>query len=488
MRPTVADLPWSLLPEPLTTRLADWAYDLSYSDLSEEVRQAVLRLCRDFVVISLAASTGRGVGESSGPGLEPLVKLAALYPGSCTIIGRGVTTTPQHAAIVNGAFAHTLNLMDVHRWSAPTHICPGVFPAVFALAETKRVSFPEFALAVVVGVEAIAKLGMALNVGHGVIDTTDANAPGAALAGAKILGLDRDGHTDALGIGAYLAVGGTISLELTSPGYWCRPMLSGWQPGTGVISALLAREGLRGSPRVIEAPTGFLNARSLVPDMAPLSALGDPFEVTRVGLKPYPTTRYLHSEIEALQRIVVKEDLTPGDVRKVVIEKPRSMHLVTGTDDRRDPSTPEVARLSSFFFAAKVVRDRRAWLDALEPSSLHDPETKRLMDRIECRPAKDLDALFPAGLPARVTVEKRDGTSSTRTIHHPRGEPERPLSEADLMEKYDALYDYCLSESMPRSSFDQILDRCASLPAEEDLGAFIKSLSHRRPPTRGDDL
>ena len=78
MRPTVADLPWSQLPEPLSRRLANWAYDLSYADLDEEVRAAVVRLCRDFVVISLAASTGRGVGESSGPGLEPLVKLAAL--------------------------------------------------------------------------------------------------------------------------------------------------------------------------------------------------------------------------------------------------------------------------------------------------------------------------------------------------------------------------------------------------------------------------
>ena len=476
MRPTVADLPWSLLPEPVTTRLAQWAFDLSYPDLDDEVREGVVRLCRDFVVISLAASTGRGVGESSGPGLEPLVRLAALNPGSCTILGQDVTTTPQHAAIVNGAYAHTLNLMDVHRWSAPTHICPGVFPAVFALAETRPVSFPDFAVAVAVGVEGIAKLGMALNVGQGVIDTTDANAPGAALAGAKLLELDRDGHTDALGIGAYLAVGGTISLELTSPGYWCRPMLSGWQPGTGVISALLAREGLRGSPRILEAPTGFLNARSLVPDPAPLSQLGDPFEVTRVGLKPYPTTRYLHSEIEALLRIVADEDLSPADVEKVVIEKPRSMHLVTGTDDRRDPTAPEVARLSSFFFAAKVVKDRRAWLDALEPASLHDPTTKQLMDRVECRPAADLDAFFPEGLPARVTVEKGDGTSSTHTIHHPQGEPERPLSEAQLMTKYNDLYDYCLSDSMPRERFDEILDRCSELESCQDIGAFVASL------------
>ena len=476
MRPTVADLPWSLLPAPLTERLAGWAHDLSYADLDEEVRAAVIRLCRDFVVISLAASTGRGVGGSSGPGLEPLVRLAALHPGASTVIGRGVTTTPQHAAMVNGAFAHTLNLMDVHRWSAPTHICPGVFPAVFAAAEMKTVPFGEFAAAAVVGVEAIAKLGMALNVGRGVIDTTDANAPGAALAAAKLLGLDRSGQTDALGIGAYLAVGGTISLELTSPGYWCRPMLSGWQPGTGVTAAMLAREGLRGSPRVLEAPTGFLNSKSLAPDPAPLSALGDPFEVTRVGLKPYPTTRYLHSEIEALERIVVEGDLSPADVEQVVIEKPRAMHLVTGTDERRDPATPEVARLSSFFFAAKVVQDRRAWLDALEPDSLRDPETKRLMDRVECRPAADLDDLFPAGLPARVTVRRRGGASATRTVHHPRGEPERPLSEAELLAKYDALYEYCLSGSMARRRFDEILARCSELEACRDIGGFVGSL------------
>ena len=195
-----------------------------------------------------------------------------------------------------------------------------------------------------------------------------------------------------------------------------------------------------------------------------------------MGLKPYPTTRYLHSEIEALERIVIDEDLGPDDVEKVVIEKPRSMHLVTGTDDRRDPSAPEIARLSSFFFAAKVVQDRRAWLDALEPAALRDPETKRLMDRVECRPASDLDAFFPAGLPARVTVHTRDGASPTRTVHHPRGEPERPLYEAELMAKYDALYDYCLADSMPRAGFDTILARCSDLERCDDIGAFVGTL------------
>ena len=153
------------------------------------------------------------------------------------------------------------------------------------------------------------------------------------------------------------------------------------------------------------------------------------------------------------------------------------MHLVTGTDDRLDPSAPEVARLSSFFFAAKVIKDRRAWLDALEPASLHDAETKQLMDRVECRPAADLDAFFPEGLPARVTVEKRNGTSvPPGRSTSPRGEPERPLSEAELMAKYDALYDYCLSDSMPRARFDEILARCAELESCENIGAFVKSL------------
>ena len=466
-----------VIAEPLTDILSGWADELSYEDLPGEVVTAVKRTCLDFVVIALAGASGRGAGDSSAEGLAPIVAFARSHPGSATVVGADYNALPQYAALTNGAFAHALNLMDVHRWSAPTHLGPTVYGAAFAAAQVTRVGFKDFAAGVAVGFEAIGKLGMALNPGHGVVDSTQANSVGAALQTAKILGLTRSQMADSLGIATFMACGGTVSLELLSPGYWCRPLLSGWQASVGLSAAMLAAEGLRGSPRIIEAPYGFLNAESVDPDPAALHRLGEPFEVTRTGLKVYPTTRYLHAEIEAMLELVHEHDLTADSVDEVLVEKPRALYEVTASPDRRDPRVAEVARLSTYYVAAAALVRRRLWLDALEPESIEDPQVRDVMARVVCRPDAALDALFPECLGARVTVRLRDGRRVSKEVLHPKGEPERPLSDDELMEKYEALYEYCLAESMPRDRFSEIIDRSLALESEPDIGEYFRLTS-----------
>ena len=465
------------IAEPLTEILSGWAHELSFEDLGDETVAAVRRTCLDFVVIAMAGASGRGVGDSSAGGLEPVVAFASANPGTATVIGAPTGALPQYAALTNGAFAHALNLMDVHRWSAPTHLGPTVYGAAFAAAQMSPVGFEAFATAVAVGFEGIGKLGMALNPGHGVVDSTQANSVGAALQTAKLLGLTRGQMADSLGIATFMACGGTVSLELLSPGYWCRPLLSGWQASVGVSAALLAAEGLRGSPRIIEAPYGFLNAESVDPDPEALQHLGAPFEVTRTGLKVYPTTRYLHAEIEAVLGLASDHDLTPEAVAEVLVEKPRALWEVTASEDRRDPKVAEVARLSTYYTVAAALVRRDLWLDALEADAVDDPQIRAMMSRVVCRPDARLDAMFPESLGARVTVELRDGRRFSKEVLHPKGEPERPLGDDELMVKYEKLYDYCLADSVPRDRFDEIVGRTLALDSEPDIGEYFRLTS-----------
>lgn len=467
----------AVIAEPLTDILSGWAHDLCYEDLPDEVVAAVKRTCLDFVMIALAGASGRGVGDSSTGGLGPVVAFARSHPGDATVIGAESGALPQYAAVANGAFAHALNLMDVHRWSAPTHLGPTVYGAAFAAAQMTRVDFETFAVGVAAGFEGIGKLGMALNPGHGVVDSTQANSVGAALQTAKLLGLSRVQMADSLGIATFMACGGTVSLELLSPGYWCRPLLSGWQASVGVSAAMLASEGLRGSPRIIEAPYGFLNAESVDPAPDVLQQLGAPFEVTRTGLKVYPTTRYLHAEIEAILGLAAEHDLAPEAVTEILVEKPRALYEVTASEDRRDPRVGEVARLSTYYIVAAALARRSLWLDALEPDALDDPMIRATMAKVVCRPDAALDALFPEALGARVTVQLDDGRRLSKEVLYPKGEPERPLGDDELMVKYEALYDYCLAESMPRTRFDEIVGRALALEDEPDIGEYFRLTS-----------
>lgn len=467
----------AVITEPLTDILSGWVHELTYEDLPDEVVAAVKRTCLDFLVIALAGASGRGVGDSSTGGLGPVLAFARSHPGDATVIGAESGALPQYAALANGAFAHALNLMDVHRWSAPTHLGPTVYGAAFAAAQMTRVDFEAFAVGVAAGFEAIGKLGMALNPGHGVVDSTQANSVGAAVQTAKLLGLSRGQTADSLGIATFMACGGTVSLELLSPGYWCRPLLSGWQASVGVSAAMLAAEGLRGSPRIIEAPYGFLNAESVEPAPEVLHQLGTPFEVTRTGLKVYPTTRYLHAEIEAVLGLTAEHDLAPEAVTEILVEKPRALYEVTASRDRRDPRVAEVARLSTYYIVAAALTRRGLWLDALEPRALDDPQIRATMAKVVCRPDAALDALFPEALGARVTVQLDDGRRLSKEVLYPKGEPERPLSDDELMVKYEALYDYCMAESVPRARFDEIIGRTLALEDEPDIGEYFRLTS-----------
>ena len=465
------------LTENLTQHVSEWAYDLRFEDLSPQVLDNVKRGCLDFIVLALAGSSGKGVGAIKLGGVQPVIALAQANPGSCTVIGTGVTALPQYAALANGTFGHALNLMDVHRGSVPTHIGPTIFPAAFAASQMVTTDFPAFATAIVVGFEIIAKLAMGLRPGLGSVETVPANSLGVAVQTAKLLGLDKQRFADCLGIATCFTSGGPVGLELTSPGYWCRPALTGWHAHNGIVTALLAREGLHGSSRILEAPYGFLNSFSVAPDASILERLGNPYEITLNGLKQYPSTRYIHAELDGLLALVKQNNVRHQDVKQVTIEKPLAMHEVTGSEERKTPPAPEVARLSSYYFAAVVLLRHSAWLDALEPEVFDAPETWETMKKIHCVHNPDFDSDFPAKYTSRVTVEMTDGRTLSTVVEYPKGDPEDPFSEDELVGKCNALYAYCLTDVLPRTMFDEIVSRTLHLENEKDIGTFCRLLA-----------
>jgi 2-methylcitrate dehydratase PrpD len=460
----------------LTSDVSAWAHDLDFSDLSQEVIDCIKRECLDFVALALAGSTGRGVGETGKAGIAPVIAFVEAHRGNATVIGTRLTSSPQYAALANGTFEHALNLHDMHRPSVPTHIAPSVFASAFAVSQMVKVDFPMFATATTIGFQITARLAMALQPGKGSVETVPANSLGAAIEVAKLLGLNQQQMSDSLGIATYLTCGAAMGLELTSPGYWCRPMLSGWQAHNGVVAGMMAQQGLQGSPRILEAPYGFLNSFSDAPDASQLESLSNPFEITLDGFKPYPTTRYLHTELGAILPLVIDNNVDPKEVNRIVIEKPLALHEVTGAEERKNPKTPEVARLSSYYFSAVAVLRRSAWLEALEPDVFNAPETWDMMKKVVCVHNPEFDHEFPDKYPCRVTIELKSGEKLSAREDYPKGDPENPMTTVELIDKANRLYDYCFSDVVSRDKFDEILERTMSLEKEDDLGAFCRLL------------
>ena len=75
-------------------------------------------------------------------------------------------------------------------------------------------------------------------------------------------------------------------------------------------------------------------------------------------------------------------------------------------------------------------------LAAFEPARRDDPATRALMAKIELSVDAELDAAFPRQRAARIAIETRDGRRGEFLQPTRKGDPDMPLSDRELEEKF----------------------------------------------------
>jgi 2-methylcitrate dehydratase PrpD len=130
-----------------------------------------------------------------------------------------------------------------------------------------------------------------------------------------------------------------------------------------------------------------------------------------------------------------------------------------------NPATAAEARFSLKYVIATALVHGRVRLAAFEPARLRDPATRALMARIETAVDPELDAAFPAKRAARVTLSTRDGRSETFLQPTRKGDPDAPLSDAELEDKFRELAGAVLGAARARDLLAQLwaLERAPDL-------------------------
>ena len=86
----------------------------------------------------------------------------------------------------------------------------------------------------------------------------------------------------------------------------------------------------------------------------------------------------------------------------------------------------------------------------------------------------ELDRFFPESFPTRVTIGTDDGKSYSKEVRYPKGDPENPLSEAEVVEKFErAVAASGLSDTRRK----QILESILGLDGTDDVKSFTALLS-----------
>ena len=425
-----------------THRLASFSSSLSYSALDAEVVRAATHALVDTLGCMFA-----GIDAPTGPPmLAYLDTLAA--DGPSTVIGSPTKHLGQHAALANGTFGHALDADDGHR-GASAHPGVTVIPAALAAAEKEGATGEELITAIVTGYEAICTTAEAVQPSHrerGFHGTATCGCFGAAAAVASLLDLDVGATTHALGLAGTQAGG---LFEFLADGSEAKRFHAGRAAMVGVLAGDLAAQGLDGPRTIIEGTDGFARAFADESDLGGFESLGDPLEITRIYRKPYPCCRHIHGPIDASRRL--REAVDPDEIERIRVETYRS----AAHHDKIEIATLLDAQMSIPYGVALTFVTGTATLDGFMPPQTDGPVAE-LTRRVEVRRTDEMDAKYPDPRAARVVVETDTGTVE-ETVDYALGEPENPMSDAQLKTKFDDMTDERLDADDRDALFDAIL-------------------------------
>jgi 2-methylcitrate dehydratase PrpD len=412
-----------------TRTLAEFVARLRYEDLPQAVVDQACRILVDTVGCAISA-------WAEDPAKARIaLEIARLYgsDNGASVIGiAGVKSQPAFAALANGILVNAADNDDTHK-RALLHTGSVVVPPGLALAQTERLSGRDLILALVAGYEVAVRVGMAVMPTHYRFwhSTATNGTFGAAASAAKALKLDADGVQRALGLAGTQAAGLNTFFE---SGDMTKSIHPGKAAFNGILSAQLAQLGATSPPSILEHPKGYLNAYSTDPKPQKLvDGLGTSWEILQNGFKYFPTILASHSPIQATLAIVQKHAIDPAQIARITNE---TYNTVKTHFSNKDVSTVMAARVSVPYCIAIAAIDGKLTQAQFSPARINDPVVRQVLANTEVIADAELNKLYPDKFPARVTITLKNGTSFQETVLFPKGDPQDPLSAAELEAKF----------------------------------------------------
>ncbi len=366
--------------------------------------------------------------------------------------GQGRPATARAAALHNGTAAHAAELDDSFR-DAMVHPGAATIAAALAMAQAVGATGPEFLRAVVLGYELSTRIGVVMGRPHYRYwhNTGTMGSFGAAAAAASLLRLDEAATAHALAIAATFTAGLQQAFRLES---MAKPLHAGRAAEAGVLAAQLAGRGMRSSLDVLDGEAGLGHAMSTGPDWSTVGqTLGQDFHVERLTFKNHVGCGHNFPAIDGALALQRQHGFTHGDIEAV------RLGVYQATLDiapHVDPQDAEQARFSLHYMVATALVHGSVRLRAFEPARLNDPATRALMARIDKALDPEVDAAFPGRRGARVAIFLRDGRQFSRLQPDRKGDPELPLSDADLEGKLIELASPAIGEGAVRALISRI--------------------------------
>ncbi len=342
-----------------------------------------------------------------------------------SLLGSG-PLSPIGAALVGATCIDSVDCHDGHR-KTKGHVGCAVLPSLISVAEATAndLSGKELLRLLTIGYEIGTRCGIALHNSVADYHTSGAwNAITCAALSSHLLGLDQSRTEHALGIAEYHGPRSQMMRNIDYP-----TMLkdgSGWGAMAGVSAAYLAQDGFTGAPAI-----------SVVGDdvASTWEDLGSRFEILQQYFKAYPVCRWAQPAIAAVLELRSSFEFDYTQISQIDIT---SFHEASRLFDGIPTDTEQAQYAISFPIAAALIRGTITTEEILE-SGLSDPDLLNLTNRINLHESDEFNAKFPAERWAKVGITLDNGEVLQSPPCEARGDPNNPLSDTELVEKYHAL-------------------------------------------------
>jgi 2-methylcitrate dehydratase PrpD len=442
--------------ETLTKTLCGHLAAAQFGDLSAAAQREARRGVLDWIGCALAGS-----GHKTISTLLAVLQEVSGKP-QATVLGRQLKLGLLDAPLANGQMGHVLDYDDTHMGGVVLHTSSPVLAALFALAERAPVSGADFMLAYAIGFEAGVRAGRTAPGHHkgGWHLTGTLGSIASGVASAKLLKLDRQRMTYAMGIAATEAAG-----MQQNRGTMCKSFHAGKAASNGVLAALLAERGFDSTQEIIEGKRGFSRIYSDVAAPEQLTAgLGDGWLIESNGHKPYACGVVLHPLIDAVIALRSRDGVDPAAVSEVNLRVHPLVLSITGVVE---PSTGLQSKFSTVHSAAVALIDGNAGIAQYSDAKAADPAVAALRRKI--KPVAD-ETLRKDEAYAAVTV---GGKRHEVHIAHASGTADNPMSDAAIETKF-------LANATPvigRERAERARDFVRSLEQKPDVQELIALLA-----------
>ena len=409
----------------VTDLFVDYLYGLSVSSIREEaIEQA--RLCLlDYKGVAVA---GAKLLEKQG-----ISFLSGVFKqgGEVSVIGFQQKTTLQNAAFLNAMCAHIAELDDGHR-AGQIHLGASIISALLPVAEVESLSEDAVLRGIVVGYEAAIRLAMAVNPAHklrGYHTSGTCGTIGVAVAIASALQFSREQMKVAVSAAAASASG---MLEMQEDESELKPYNLAHAAVAGISAAYCALGGFKGPDDAIGGKRGFLSVMTENPRIQYLREFDDPYlQVERVYRKLYAACRHAHSAIEAAITLKNQYQIDTASVSRIIIE---TYGMAIKGHDHKVIKGIQSAKMSVPFSVALALKTGNAGLRDYNERNLADEEILRLTNVVDMIEDPEITSWLPNKRAAQVSIVSA-GKSYVCCVEYPKGEPENPMSEFEIVEK-----------------------------------------------------